>query len=342
MELSQQRSFRVDEISAIGQSRRYALALAAALDFGETAAGNVAIVVTEAATNILKHAGSGELLLRPLRDARGHSIEILALDRGPGIQDIAASMRDGTSTTGTSGSGLGAMRRLATEFDVYTAPNKGSVFYLLVCANTVSSNTAPCLGVVSQPLSGETVCGDGWVMVAHDEQVVLAVADGLGHGPDAATAARAVLALARDTKQSAPAQLLQLAHQRARATRGAAAAFAEFSGTRIRFAGVGNIAASLSDSDGRRQLISHNGIVGNNLRKVQELSFELAGPVLLIMHSDGLTTHWDLGLYPGLSARHPALIAAVLYRDFMRGTDDTTVLVVRYIPAQPISAQHSR
>lgn len=334
MDTSQQCSFRIEEESAIGQSRRYALQLAAALGFNETSAGSVAIVVTEAATNMLKHAGSGELFLRPIRDASGHGIEMLAIDRGPGILDIAASMRDGVSTTGTAGSGLGAMRRLATEFDVYTAPNRGSVFYVLMRTITAATGHLDankiCLGVIARPIHGETECGDDWLVVVHDEQIVLAMADGLGHGPQAAAAAHAILALTRGHIQPSPAQLLQLAHQRARATRGAAAAFAEIAGANLRFAGVGNIAASIEDDTGRRQLISHNGIVGNNLRKVQELSFDLVGTVLLIMHSDGLGTHWDLESYPGLRTRHPALIAAVLYRDFTRGSDDITVLVARY------------
>ena len=47
------------------------------------------------------------------------------------------------------------------------------------------------------------------------------------------------------------------------------------------------------------------------------------------MHSDGLTTHWTLERLPGLAARHPSLIAGVLYRDFKRGRDDVTVVVAR-------------
>lgn len=333
-ELAYQQSFRIDESSGIGVARRYATRLAEALGFGDVVAGELAIVVTEAATNLLRHAGSGELLLRPLTGVDGrHGVEVLAIDNGPGIDDLAHSMRDGVSTAGTAGGGLGAMRRLATEFDVYSAPGRGSVFYLTLWNGTPV--VAPVqIGVVSLPKAGEQICGDGWAVVG-DEHTVLGVADGLGHGPDAAAAARAALDVLRDRVALPPAQLIELAHQRARPTRGAALAFAALErgpgAVSLRFAGIGNIAASVQhDTERRQHLISHNGIVGHNMRKVQELApaFD-AARALLIMHSDGLSAQWDLAQYPGLGSRHPALVAAVLYRDFNRGTDDVTVLVAR-------------
>jgi serine/threonine protein phosphatase PrpC len=202
------------------------------------------------------------------------------------------------------------------------------------------------IGAVSLPMPGQDVCGDGWA-VTGTRRMVCSVVDGLGHGPDAATAARASLDVLRDHAEVAPGRMLELAHQRTRPTRGAAVAFAVLERSEVAapghfeqvsasasrnllFAGVGNIAASVVDGELRRQqLISHNGIVGHNLRKVQQVGARLDAGDLLVMHSDGLSSNWDLASYPGLSARHPALIAAVLYRDFNRGTDDVTILVVR-------------
>jgi hypothetical protein len=63
--------------------------------------------------------------------------------------------------------------------------------------------------------------------------------------------------------------------------------------------------------------------------KLQQFQYDLLEGDLLLMHSDGLTSRWKLADYPGLSHRVPALIAAVLYRDFKRGRDDATVLVAR-------------
>jgi hypothetical protein len=50
---------------------------------------------------------------------------------------------------------------------------------------------------------------------------------------------------------------------------------------------------------------------------------------VLVLHSDGLTSHWKLAAYSGLHVRHAAVIAGVLYRDFRRANDDVTVVVVK-------------
>jgi hypothetical protein len=92
---------------------------------------------------------------------------------------------------------------------------------------------------------------------------------------------------------------------------------------------VGNIAAHLITRHDRRQLVSHNGIVGSNVRKVQEFDAPWTEDTLLVLHSDGLQSRWHLDDYPGLAMCHPALIAGVLYRDHARGRDDVTVVVVR-------------
>src|SRR5262245_9946205 len=96
----------IDDRSGIAGARRSAVALADAVGLGEDAQGRTGLAVTEAASNIVKHAGRGRILLRELcRDCVG-GVEILALDRGPGITDIGASLQDGRSTAGSPGNGL--------------------------------------------------------------------------------------------------------------------------------------------------------------------------------------------------------------------------------------------
>jgi hypothetical protein len=134
-----------------------------------------------------------------------------------------------------------------------------------------------------------------------------------------------------DNAETPPQIVLQHAHRALRTTRGAAIAVAQLSKetSQIKFAGVGNISAHLLTGGERRQIMSHNGIVGNNMRNVQEFSFDWSQDSMLILHSDGLTAQWDLSQYPGLSHRHPSLIAAVLYRDYSRKRDDATVVVLQ-------------
>jgi Stage II sporulation protein E (SpoIIE) len=136
----------------------------------------------------------------------------------------------------------------------------------------------------------------------------------------------------RTQSRLAPAALVQFAHGALRSTRGAALAVAELDlAQEVRYAGIGNIAGVVLAPGGNRHLVSHNGIVGHDMRKVQEFVYPWSSDALLVMHSDGLATHWTLDQYPGLAGRHPSLIAGVLYRDFTRGRDDVMVLVARQL-----------
>ncbi|MBB3223616.1 ATP-binding SpoIIE family protein phosphatase [Pseudoduganella umbonata] len=326
--------------SQVAAVRRAAVDLCTRLGFDETAAGEVAIVVTEAATNILKHAGHGEILLRPLCQRGVHGLEILALDSGAGMANVAASLADGRSTAGSYGVGLGAMRRLAAEFDIYSAPGRGTAVMMAMWPRQLTDMTpaeaarhAPALhwGAVCLPMHGEDLSGDSWTLAHDATSATVMVADGLGHGPLAAQASELAATMVAREPALPAGTLLNDMHAALRPTRGAAAAVARIDmlDETITFAGVGNIAAHLFAGDDRRQLVSHNGIVGSNVRKVQEFGAPWADAALLILHSDGINSRWRLEDYPGLVACHPALMAGVLYRDFSRGRDDVTVLVVR-------------
>ncbi|HEU4852142.1 MAG TPA: ATP-binding SpoIIE family protein phosphatase [Telluria sp.] len=328
---SRQLAFPLAEQTQVAAVRRAAQEIAVRSGFDDIAAGQVALMVTEAATNILKHAGHGEILLRPLGICDSSGIEIIAIDNGPGMRDLAGNMADGTSSAGSYGVGLGAMRRMASEFDVYTAPGKGTVLHMRAWAGPAPHNPSLLVGLVCLPMAGETDCGDSWAVACAPTEAMLMVADGLGHGTLAADASQAAThALANKPHQS-PAAVLEDAHGLMRSTRGAAVAVAQIDmhEETLRFAGVGNIAAHVFNGAERKQMISHNGIVGSNMRKLQEFSIAWNAGAMLILHSDGLGSRWDLDQYPGLVMHHPSVIAAVLYRDFSRGRDDVAVLVAR-------------
>lgn len=339
-----QKSFDISHASEISAARRYAQQLAQELGFKETGSGKLAIVVTEAATNILKHAGDGLLLLTPVYKDKCVGIQVLALDRGPGIANLVYSLLDGVSTAGTAGTGLGAMRRLADEFDIYANPGSGTALYMCLWGDTptgaaddltppAEAMMAECIqsGTVCLPVAGEEECGDAWAILPTAHGITVMVADGLGHGPGAALASRTAVDAIIDVSSLPATQLIDAMHQALRATRGAAAAVAklDIEAHNITFAGIGNISACVIDGDLRKQIPSHNGIVGHNMRKVQEFTTPWPVGALCVMCSDGIATQWDLNLYPGLRACHSTLIAGVLYRDFMRMRDDATVVVIK-------------
>jgi anti-sigma regulatory factor (Ser/Thr protein kinase) len=332
-----QTSFQISEPSEIAAARRAGTELATNLGFDQTSAGRVAIVITEAATNILKHAGHGEILLRPVNSNGMAGVEILALDNGPGMANIALSMQDGTSSAGSYGVGMGAMRRMANGFDLFSMPDKGCAVWLTLWADPDFNDDAPWqIGAVSLPLAGESVCGDAWAAVEARNGLMLMVADGLGHGPLAAQASYAATSVILRNPELTPAGAIDEAHAALRSTRGAAVAVAciDPDAGKVEAAGIGNIAGSIEGRAGRHHLVSHNGIVGSNMRKVQQFRSPWSAGATLLMHSDGLSTRWNLDLYPGLVLRHPALIASVLYRDFGRRRDDVTIVVVRETMAE--------
>ena len=330
----------INDRSEVGVARRAAAGLGETLGFDEIQTGKVALCVTEAATNIVKHAGRGRILLRTLERGRRRGIEMLALDKGPGIANLAASLRDGTSTAGSPGTGLGALSRLSEAFDIYAPPGHGTALRLEVWARSDGDDTEPIeVGAVCTAKSGETVSGDAWGIEAAGSYQSVILADGLGHGPDAHRAAVAATRVLGNRGADDPIAIVEACHRALVPTRGAALAVARLACNKSQgsFAGVGNIACRVEAGAQRRTLASHNGTVGHTMRRAQQFDFSFPSQALLILHSDGLATHWNLGEYPGLASRHPGVIAGVLYRDHERGRDDATIIVIRNRAGGPIA-----
>lgn len=327
-----QRRIAIREDSGVGEARRLAASLSRVAALADTDAGRVAIIVNELGTNLVKHGRGGDLVLRELRAGNRTGVEVLSIDRGPGM-NLEAALKDGHSTAGTRGEGLGAVQRLAQEFDAFSAPG-GTVLLARVWAGGRAPGDLE-VGAISEPLEGQAENGDGWEVRSTASIVRLLVVDGLGHGPIAARAATtAIEAFAGTDRLPGPEAVVHALHAALRSTRGAAVAVAELDlvSRVLRFSGVGNIGAILESGtvhQRTRGLLSHNGIAGHEARRIQESSLPWPGRGLLILHSDGIQTQWKLEAYPGLLARHASVIAGVLYRDFRRKTDDSTVVVVK-------------
>lgn len=328
----------VTETSQVAEARRQCVAAARNASFGEAEAGRVAIVATELATNLLKHGRGGQILVGSFEDATGRGVEIVAIDKGPGIAHLAESLRDGHSATGTPGTGLGAIIRQTHAHDLYSGPGLGTVVLARLEPETVparKNGARPAWGAVCLPKPGEDAYGDGWAAASLPGigQIVM-VADGLGHGPSAAEASAQAVRIFTKQTSDPPATIVQAIHDSLRSTRGAAVAVARVDLVRgaILFAGLGNIAGVLISGSTPRRMVSQNGTAGHAGRRIKEFEYPFAQrePGLVILHSDGIGSGWALDRYPGLAAAHPVSIAAVLYRDFNRGRDDATVLVAKF------------
>jgi anti-sigma regulatory factor (Ser/Thr protein kinase) len=330
-------AFPVHERSQVSEPRRTAARLAERIGFSEERAGKLALVVSELATNLAKHGREGELLLRPLPEpdwSGDAGVEVLAIDRGPGIPDIVLSRRDGYSTSGTLGHGLGAIERQSDRFEIYSH-RTGT----LTLARVWRQPPRPGLpdprievGAIHVAKTGEDVCGDEWSWRLRDERLAIMIADGLGHGLHAYEAARAAITLFEQSHDEPPGRLIDAVHAALRASRGAAVAMLAVDLTRgiATYSGLGNISSTILPGSGTRtNLVSQNGTAGHSAPRVQEFHYPVPPGSMIVMHSDGLGTHWDLSSYPGLLTRDPSLIAGVLYRDYSRRRDDVTVVVAK-------------
>ncbi|GGR10975.1 SpoIIE family protein phosphatase [Deinococcus ruber] len=327
-------SLQVLEQSGVGEARRTAAELGLMQGLSKTRCSDLAIVVTELASNLVKHTpGGGTLLL----NSRPGTVEILTLDRGPGISRMGEVLRDGYSTAGSAGTGLGAVSRLSEDFDVYTAPGAGSVVYARLTEPLGDLASVPSgfdIGAVQTTYPGETVCGDDWTYSAGQTMLKLMMVDGLGHGLGAHEAARTAVAAFPQSSHLRPAETLTHIHQALRSTRGAVGAVAaiDVSAGTVQFAGVGNVSGVVLDAAQRRGLMSHNGTLGQETRTVQTQEVPWTPPSVLVVHTDGLTNRWDVSSAPGLLRRRSAVIAGVLYRDYARERDDATVVVIKAAP----------
>ena len=305
------------ERTQAAEARRVAVQFAQSLGFTQEQAGKVAIVATELANNLATHARQGELLISTV----GKSIDLLSIDRGPGMR-LQACMEDGYSTAGTPGTGLGAIRRLSDRFDAYSIPS-GTI---LTAGFGQGARNVGCARVA---MKGETVCGDSWSVLERDGARWVMVADGLGHGQFAAEASEQAVQIFESSRLDTVTGVMADIHSGLRATRGAAVAVVEIRGNAVNFCGMGNISAVIHSPVASIQMVSSNGTAGLQGRLPKQFTYTWRQGSILIMHSDGLQTHWGFEAYPGILRQDPAIIAAALYRDFSRGRDDVTVLVAR-------------
>jgi anti-sigma regulatory factor (Ser/Thr protein kinase) len=328
-------SFRqvVEDSSQIYSARRSIADMAVDLKFSEAESGNIAIVVTELGTNLIKHGGGGEIIFRALERNNCSGIEVLALDKGPGSSDIDRCTADGFSTTGSPGNGLGAIRRLSSEFEIYSLVNRGTAVLSRTWTKSKTQESPPELdvGAVCLPIAGELVSGDSWEVVLQADRLLVIIADGLGHGPDANRASQEAIRIFLERQTCAIGQILDAIHTGLHGTRGAAVAIAAINVEQqvLTYSGYGNIAASIVVPGLRRSLVSLNGTAGHRVTGSKEFTYPWDRHAKLVMHSDGIQSQWDFEKYDGLIYRSPALMAGVLLRDHERKNDDKTVLVVK-------------
>ncbi len=327
------KSVGVNDQSGVAEARRAATDLAGRSGFNETETGKLALIATELSTNLIKHGSGGEILVGTYEDTESQGIEIMALDKGAGMSNVAACLEDGYSSAGTAGHGLGAVVRQSHFVDIGSWPGLGTAVLARVAPGRADAKppASPTWGGVSIAKLGQDVCGDAWSVFDAGDVRTLLVADGLGHGPEAAEASVAAVRLFQRYNGHTVTNLIDYVHGGLRSTRGAAVSIARFDPPtkKIVFSGIGNVAGLLIVPGETKRMVSMAGTAGFSARKIQSFEYPFERG-LVILYSDGLASSWSTDRYHNLAALHPSLIAGILYRDFTRHRDDATVLVAKW------------
>lgn len=328
--------FAVEGPGTAGMVRRAATEAARGLGFGEHRQAELAIAIAEITSNLHKHADDGSVHVRCLRHDGAGAVEAVAVDRGPGMADPDRSGRDGHSTAGTLGIGMGAVSRLTNRWDMYTQPGRGTTLAVQFWASSPGAQpagsgaeTRPVADGITRPLAGESVSGDRYAIRSTAAGQLLLLSDGLGHGKLAANASSMAVEAFLVGAPDSPTRMVDRLHRQMGHTRGAAIGVAELDWAAgvARFAGLGNIAGHVVAPGARRTMVSLPGIAGHNCRSLRQFDYPLPGDALVVMHSDGVRDRWDLDDYPGLAAHTPLVVAATLLRDAGVRRDDASVLV---------------
>ena len=327
-------SFMLDDRSYLSVLKRDVHRLAIQSGLPEKRIAEIDIVVAELGSNILKHGGGGEVLIM-LTEHPVPAIEIIGIDNGPGITDLNRMMKDGISTTKTLGQGLGAMQRLSDYLQVYSVKGWGTIVltrFFLKPQPVIPVKQVVEIRTILVPKPGEKVCGDGFYIGVDRTGIRLLVGDGLGHGPEANKAVNAAINSFRYCMLQELSEVIRQIHIDVKNTRGLVGTLASFNfkEQRWRVCGVGNIHTRMWTSTNAKTYLPYNGIIGHNLpRTINEQACEEGADQLLLLCSDGIRTRWDMNKYPGIFRYDMSILAAAIYKDHARKTDDMSVVIVK-------------
>lgn len=320
----------IEDRSQVGQARRISFRISSEeLGFSSDDAGRASLVAVEMATNILKHGQGGAILLETVTGPS--ALRIVAIDRGPGVDNFDKARADGYSTAGSAGTGLGAIIRQSDHVDVYSRPGEGLCLTASLTRGRKAFTPHPWAGLITAK-PGHRHSGDAWAVRRTGDDFWLLLCDGLGHGEAAARAGAAVRDAFLAAPLDDPCDIVNLMDRAARGERGAAALIVKKprnGADPILACGIGNIAAAVIDGAKVQRIISSGGVVGGGLRKVNAQSYENSERSAVFMATDGLKSIHDFKSKAALFARDPLTIASVLHRDYQRGTDDCGVLIAK-------------
>ena len=308
--------------------------IANTVGFSPNRLAEIEIIVAEITSNLVKHTKSGgEIFVKTISDDNP-GIELISIDAGPGMESVFKMMQDGVSSTNTMGQGLGAIKRLSDEFDIYSLKDWGTILVSRIYVNppAIQKKKPVEVRVLMVSKEGESFCGDNYhCSINKANQLKFILSDGLGHGKEAALAANGSIQSFLENPVPPPNEQIKRIHAAVKTTRGAVInlSYVDFTNKQIMYCGVGNISSKIFSAGKNRNCISYNGIVGHSIpHTLKNHVMQWSKTDILILHSDGLSTRWELQKYPMITRHDYSIIAAALYKDHCRKNDDVTIAVI--------------
>ena len=304
--------------------------------FSEKRTGEIDIIVSELASNLVKHTAGGELVYRVFHEKDKPVFEILSIDNGPGMNDVSRFIKDGFSTSNTLGQGIGSINRLSNFSQIYSKENWGTIFYVR-CMENAGEKISPgpivirCFSIAKP---GEMVSGDGCSVRVLNKKICIMVADGLGHGKHAKTATDVAIKCFQNSTDVTPSNLIKEMHEDLKKTRGVVATIAimDTENEKVDLCGVGNINTRIYKGIEHKNYVTHNGVIGMNLpSRLENSILDLEKYQQLIFCSDGIKTKWNLVQYTSILKYDPMILAAAIYKDQARHTDDMTIVTAKFV-----------
>lgn len=326
-------SVEIRDSVGVASARRAARDAALAIGFNENECEQIALAASELASNLVRHAGGGTLRVAAAEHGGIQGIRLETEDRGPGIAQPDRALTDGVSTAGGLGNGLGAVHRIMDELDLRPRPAGG----LLVRCCRWKRPPDPGfpgpldIGVSSRPRRLETHNGDAFTVRSWASGALVGVIDGLGHGEEAQRAALSARSYVDDHFDQSIRALFTGVAQVCRRTRGVVMALARFDfvASAVEVGSVGNVEVRVLGGAQRANVIIRRGILGVNAPPPVVTSHPWTDRTILVIHSDGLHSHWNLDSLPSPTWALPREAAQALLQALGKDDDDATVVVAR-------------
>lgn len=327
-------SFAADDRSYFSLIKKEIHKAAQEITISKARLNELDLIVAEMTSNLFKYSQGAEILMGVFSNEGNPYIELLSIDQGPGMVNPSRMMQDGVSTSNTMGAGLGSMKRLSDTFDLYSQSGWGTIVLSRVYLD--GSKAVNRSGVTVSPLvvakPGESTSGDGFVYKKSGTYYKFMLADGLGHGPEANRAVNEAATSFKVFPDTSPTETLRFLHPNIKKTRGAVMSVVGYDTKERRWtcAGIGNIAVRLFGPVNMRNHMSYNGIVGHNIPgSMNDQSYSADDYNQLMLCSDGIRTRIDLARYPQIYKHDPSVLAAAIYKDHARKTDDMSVVIIK-------------